>query len=173
MTSPIFGQYEIVPPKGFTNDIGHMVAMLDDLKGRITQRVQSLTLEQTDYLLDDQANRIGAMILHLAATEVYYQKYTFENRQLTTEEKQQWDVAQNLGDEGRKQLHGKPISYYLKIWNEVREETKRLMKSKDDDWFKKSNGSMTNHWAWYHVMEHQANHMGQITMIAKRARAVD
>ena len=27
---------------------------------------------------------------------------------------------------------------------------------------------MNNHWAWYHVMEHQANHMGQIRLIIKR-----
>lgn len=27
---------------------------------------------------------------------------------------------------------------------------------------------MNNHWAWYHVMEHQANQMGQIQMITKR-----
>ena len=27
---------------------------------------------------------------------------------------------------------------------------------------------MNNYWAWYHVMEHQANHMGQIRLILKR-----
>jgi uncharacterized damage-inducible protein DinB len=52
----------------------------------------------------------------------------------------------------------------------VREETKRLLKKKDDKWFKRKvgNGTMNNHWAWYHVMEHQSNHMGQIRLILKR-----
>ena len=27
---------------------------------------------------------------------------------------------------------------------------------------------MSNHWAWFHVMEHQANHMGQLALITKR-----
>ena len=66
----------------------------------------------------------------------------------------------------------KPITYYLGIWDEVREESLRLLKTKDDKWFAKNvkGSSMNNHWAWYHVMEHQANHMGQIRMILKRMK---
>ena len=76
----------------------------------------------------------------------------------------------SLGDEGRKKFVDIPISYYLDQWDEVREETKRLLKKKDDKWFKSKvgKGSMNNHWAWYHVMEHQSNHMGQIRLILKR-----
>lgn len=170
LSAPVLGQNVIEPPKGYTNDIGNMISMLDDLKSRITRIVSNLSQEQTDFLMDEDSNRIGAMILHLAATEVYYQKYTLENRQLNTEESNKWQVAQNLGEVGRQELVGKPISYYLDIWSEVREETKRLLKTKDDTWFKEKNRGMNNHWAWFHVMEHQANHMGQIVMISKRAR---
>lgn len=165
-----YGQQVIEPAKGYSNDIGNMVAMLDDLKERITSRVHNLSQEETDFLLDDDANRIGAMILHLAATEVYYQKYTFEERGLNEEESAKWDIAQNLGAKAREDLQGEPIAYYLDIWDKVREETKRLLKEKDDKWFKKNVRGLSNHWSWFHVMEHQANHMGQITMIAKRAR---
>lgn len=156
--------------KGFSPHIGVVISMLDDLKQRVTRSVRDLSQEETDFLLDENSNRIGAMILHLAATEKYYQVYTFEGRQLNAEESATWDVAQNLGDTGRAELVGKPISYYLDIWDEVRAETKRLLKTKDDKWFKSKVpfSSMNNHWAWYHVMEHQANHMGQIRMIIKR-----
>lgn len=165
-----FGQNTIEPPKGYTTQIGNIVSMLEDLKGRVTNSVSNLTLEETDFLLDENANRIGAMIFHLAATEKYYQVYTFENRGLNKVEKEKWDVAQNLGNTARNRIKDKPIGYYLDIWNEVRKETLRLLKTKDDNWFssKVSNGNMNNHWAWYHVMEHQANHMGQIRLILKR-----
>jgi len=163
-------QNTIESPRGYSNDIGNMVAMLDDLKARVTRNVKDLTQEQTDFLLDEEANRIGAMIMHLAATEVYYQKYTFEGRQMNAAENAKWNAAMRLGDIGRKELKDKPISYYLDIWTEVRTETKRLLKEKDDTWFKQKNGRMDHHWAWFHVMEHQANHMGQIVMISKRAR---
>ena len=82
-----FGQATISPAKGFDHDIGNMISMLENLRARIIRSVQDLNQEQTDFLLDDKANRIGAMIMHLAATEVYYQAYTFENREMNEEEK--------------------------------------------------------------------------------------
>ncbi|MBT8263398.1 MAG: DinB family protein [Bacteroidia bacterium] len=170
LTITASAQNTIKPLKGYSNDIGNMVAMLEDLRGRVTRSVANLSQDETDFLLDDKANRVGALILHLAATEKYYQVYTFENRSFNTEEQKQWEIALNLGDIARETIKGKPIRYYLDIWNEVRAETKALLKTKDDKWFKsRVNGSsMNNHWAWYHVMEHQANHMGQIRLITKR-----
>ncbi|MET2983823.1 DinB family protein [Aureibaculum conchae] len=159
----------IKAPKEYSTQIGNMVSMLEDLKSRVTRSVANLSQEETDFLLDDDANRIGALIYHLAATEKYYQLYTFENRGFNKEE-EKWDTALSLGGNAREVFKDKPISYYLKIWDEVRNETLRLLKTKDDKWFeanvKRSN--MNNHWAWYHVMEHQANHMGQIRLITKR-----
>lgn len=166
------GQNLIKPVKGYSPQIGTTVSMLEDLKRRVTNSVRNLSQEETDFLLDEEANRIGAMILHLAATEKYYQVYTFENRGYNSEEKKQWDTALNLGNQARNVLKNRPISDYLAIWDEVREETLALLKTKDDKWFKAKvkGSSMNNHWAWYHVMEHQANHMGQIRLIAKRAK---
>jgi uncharacterized damage-inducible protein DinB len=146
--------------------------MMDDLKVRVTSSVINLNESQTDFLFDDEANTIGAMILHLAATEKYYQILTFENRGFNKEESTEWNTALSLGDLGREKLIDKPMSYYLKIWDEVRKETKRLLKTKDDKWFnsKVKGVAMNNHWAWYHVMEHEANHMGQIRLILKRMK---
>ena len=163
-------QMVVKPPRGFTNDIGNMISMLDNLKGRVERHVVNLDQEGTDFLLDDNANSPGAIIYHLAATEAYYQVYTFEGRGFNSEEKMKWETALNLGEKARQEFKNKPIDFYLKIYDEVRANTKKLLKSKDDDWFKKKNENMSNHWAWFHVMEHQANHMGQLALITKRIR---
>jgi len=49
----------------------------------------------------------------------------------------------------------------------VRKEKASTFKNKDDKWLKDQvyNGNMNSHWAWYHIMEHEANHMGQIRLI--------
>lgn len=167
-TSYSFSQNEIKPPKGYTNDIGNMISMLDNLKQRVERNVVNLDQEGTDYLLDENANSPGAIIYHLAATEVYYQVYTFEGRSFKAEEKEKWETALNLGDKARKEFKDKPIQYYIDIFDEVRKKTKELLKTKDDEWFKKKIGNMSIHWAWFHVMEHQANHMGQLALISKR-----
>ncbi|NER18350.1 DinB family protein [Spongiivirga citrea] len=164
-------QYEIKSIEGYSPNIGVLITMLDDLKERVTSSVRDLNQEQTDFLLDDNANRIGAMIYHLAATEKYYQLYTFEGRQFNAEEQKTWGLALGLGESGRdsKLLKGKPIKYYLDIWDDVRADTKKMLKTKDDAWLNTKASRMNYHWAWYHVMEHQANHMGQIRLIQKRA----
>lgn len=168
ITSFSFSQSEIKPPKGYSNDIGNMISMLDNLKKRVERHVVNLDQEGTDFLLDEDSNSPGAIIYHLAATEAYYQVYTFEGRGFNAEEKEKWEMALNLGEKARKEFKNKPITYYTDLYDEVRKKTKKLLKSKDDDWFKTEIGNMSMHWAWFHVMEHQANHMGQLALITKR-----
>lgn len=169
MAHSVFSQ-KIKAPGGFDDQVGSLYSMMEDLRSRITNSVSELNQEQTDFLLDDQANRIGALIMHLAATEKYYQVYTFEGRDFNAEEKKIWEVPLGLGEKGREEIKGKPIQYYLDIWEDVRQETKKLLKSVDDKWLQESVGdtNMNNYWAWYHVMEHQSNHMGQIRLVIKR-----
>jgi len=167
--SLVNAQYEIKPEKGYTPLIGIMVDMLEEIKDRITEDIRDLDQEETDYLFDDKANSIGAIIMHLAGTEAYYQVETLEERTFTDEEGEFWGIATGLGAESRDQLKGKPIKYYLDLWDQVREKTLEGLKAKDDEWFAACiDESMNNHWAWFHILEHQANHMGQIAIVKKR-----
>ncbi|MCC1484730.1 mycothiol transferase [Winogradskyella immobilis] len=163
-----YAQYAIKPEKGYSQDIGNMISMLDNLKTRVENNVKDLDVKGTDFLLDENANSPGAIIYHLAATEAYYQVYTFEKRQFNKEEEAKWGTALSLGDKARAEFKDKPIQYYMDIYDEVRAKTKELLKTKDDKWFTKENGGLTNHFSWFHVMEHQANHMGQLALITKR-----
>ena len=101
-TSALFAQYEIKPPKGYTTEIGNMVSMLDNLKQRVERLVVDLDQEGTDFLIDENANSAGAIIYHLAATEAYYQAYTFEGRQFNKEEEKKWATALSLGGKSKK-----------------------------------------------------------------------
>ena len=76
--SLVNAQYEIKPKKGYTPQIGLMVDMLEDLKDRVTEITRDLDQVETDYLFDAKANSIGAIIMHLVATEAYCQVETLE-----------------------------------------------------------------------------------------------
>ena len=166
--------YTIKNLDGYTPQMGALVSMMDDLKGRVTSIVKDLDQEGTDFLLDDDANRIGALIFHLAATEKYYQEATFYDATMDTVEFAEWWTALRLGDEAREEFVGKPISFYLEKWDEARAKTKEVLKTKDDQWLLEPRDAWGDdieynyYWAWYHVMEHQANHMGQMALITKR-----
>ncbi len=166
----LHGQYKVVPAEGYTQQIGTMVFMMEDLKNRITEQVKDLSQEETDYLIDENANSIGAIIMHLAATEAYYQVETLEERTWNEEEIKFWMIGASLGDESRKKLKGKPIQYYLDLWGEVRAKSLEGLKEKDDAWFAAAeiDDQINNHFAWYHVMEHSANHMGQIALVKNK-----
>ena len=50
------------------------------MRRAIVEPVQGLTMAELDYLHDAKANTIGALLLHLAATERHYQIHTFEGK---------------------------------------------------------------------------------------------
>lgn len=162
-------QGELKSVEGYSPKIGEMVYMLEDLKNRITEQVKDLNQSETDFLYDKNANSIGALVMHLVSTESYYLTATLEGREWTKEEEKRLGIAGELNEKVKNILKGKPISYYLEFWDEVRKKTLEKLKTKDDVWFASNiEDGLNYHYIWYHVMEHSANHMGQIATIKNR-----
>lgn len=163
-------QRSITAEEGYTPQIGVLVAMLNDLSDRVERTVKDLSVEEVDYLLDENANSIGTLIMHLAATEKIYQVYTFEKREFNKEEEKEWQVAMSMGKKAQKKFKGNEVDEYLKVFKEVRAKTLEFLKDKADEWLTQNtfDGNMNHHWAWFHVMEHQSSHLGQILLLQKR-----
>ena len=51
--------------------------MLTWMQDAVVRPVQGMTKQDLDHLFDAHANSIGALLLHLAATETYHQMNTF------------------------------------------------------------------------------------------------
>lgn len=162
------------PKKGFTPLIGSMISMLDWVSNTVIQYNQRLTVDQLDYIHDEDSNSIGSLMMHVAATEVIYQDITFDNLEdFTPDNKSKWGVAMDLGEEARKKIKGHPLSYYKEAIDEVRTKTKNEMKKRDDQWLVAGDTKewdWNNYCKWFHVAEHYANHRGQMTWYAKRIK---
>lgn len=156
--------------EGASPQIGAMISMLEDLKDRVENTVKNMNKYEIDYLHDKEANRIGALVMHLAAAEAYYQVFTFENREFNVEEKKKWGLALDLDKGGRDEFKGQEVQYYLDLYNEVRAKTITELKKRDDAWFaeEQKRYGVTNQYCWFHVMEHQSSHLGQILFLKKR-----
>lgn len=170
---------DIIGPKpGYTPQVGTLVSMLTwmrDANG-VLSATKGLTQADLDYLFDKNANTIGALMLHLAATETYYGMHTFQGMKWGSwpdSVKKQWDAAMELGDAGRQQIKGHDRDYYVNILHEVREKTLAEFSKKDDAWLMTVDkewpwGPTNTYCKWFHVCEHEAHHTGQIAMIRKR-----
>jgi hypothetical protein len=148
--APVDGINVLGPKPGYTPQIGTLVSMLTWMRPAVTKPVKGITQANLDYLFDANANSIGALLLHLAATETLYQLMTFEGLEYEHFPKvwtERWDAAMNLGDAGRKK--------------------------RDDAWLMAVDpkwpwGPTNNYCKWFHVCEHESHHAGQIDLLLKR-----
>ena len=150
--------------------------MLTWMREAVLSFPKGLTQPDLDHLFDRNANTIGALLLHLAATETYYQMNTFDGMKWSSwsnEVKQKWDPAMDLGDAGRKSIKGHNLDYYLNILKETREKSLAEFKKRDDVWLMTVDktwgwGPTDNYCKWFHVCEHESHHSGQIAFLKKR-----
>ena len=166
------------PSPGYAPQLGNFISELTWMReaNGVISATKNLTTADLDHLIDPNANTIGALMLHLAATETYYQLNTFEGKKWDTwpdSVKQQWDAAMNLGDAGRKTIKGHDRVYYLNILQETRSKTLAEFRKRDDAWFMAVDkdwpwGPTNNYCKWFHVCEHEAHHTGQIAFLRKR-----
>lgn len=178
-TSPAVTDPNVLGPRpGYSPQIGSFISMLTWMRERngILSATKDLKQADLDYLFDANANTIGALMLHLAATETYYQMNTFEGMKWdswSSEVKKKWDAAMDLGDAGRKTIKGHDRDYYVDILREVREKTLAEFRKRDDAWMLAIDkdfpwGPTNNLCTWFHVCEHEAHHTGQVALLRKR-----
>ncbi len=166
----------IGPKKGYSPQIGTLVSMMAWMRMVVLSSVKGMSQKDLDYLFDPNANTIGSLLLHLAATDRFYYVNTFEGKamkDIPESFKEQWGMAMELGEPARKGIKGHPLDYYLEALNEAREKTLAEFSKRDDEWLLTVDktwgwGPTNNYCKWFHVCEHESNHNGQIKFLKKR-----
>ncbi len=163
------------PMPGYSPQIGTLVSMLHLTRIQVLENTKGMSPSDLDFLLDGKANTIGALLLHLAATDHYYQLNTFGGMKWDSwsdDEKKKWDVPMNLGEPARKAVKGHSLDFYLNTLNEVREKALAEFKKRDDQWLatmvNEGDFKANNYAKWFHVAEHESNHDGQIKFLKSR-----
>jgi hypothetical protein len=149
------------------------------MRAVVLTRLHDLTQEDLDWLPSPDGNTIGALLLHLAATETYYQFHTFDGLPRPTtspETKKRFGPAMRLGDLGRRLIREHDLRFYVDTLREVRGRTLEELKKRDDRWLM----SVDENWfwgptnplcKWFHVCEHESHHLGQIDLHLKALRS--
>jgi uncharacterized damage-inducible protein DinB len=165
--------YLITDHEGYSPQISRLLSMMNYARLTTLNTVKGLSRNQLDYLHDSECNSIGGLLSHIAAVEFGYQILTFEKREFTEEELNQWRPALDLGDLGRQNIKGKDLDYYINLIDKVRQKTLEEFKKRNDEWLNEEtsfwgNKQANNYFKWFHVFEDEINHRGQMRWIKKR-----
>lgn len=133
--------------------------------------VSDLSVKELDYLVNEEANSIGMLLAHMVSVEKAYQIETFESG-LTEEDVHPLNPALELGNAAREQIRGHSIEYYMEQLEQTREKTIEMFQSLPDSWLFEqapfwSGKPANNYFKWFHVLEDEINHRGQIRIIKK------
>lgn len=164
--------YTIKQREGFDGKIGELVSMLEYSRKVLLEDINDLSQSDLDFVAYKDANSIGSLLMHIASIDFVHQVITFEKRDLNKDEYSRWESALFLGEKARDEIQNQSLGYYLGVLFETREKTLSLLSFKYEQWLfeenKWDNGvSHNNFWLWYHVMEDEINHRGQIRLIKR------
>jgi len=177
--APVFADNDINvlgPREGYSPHIGTLVSMMNWMRPAVLRATKGMTTEQLDFLLDDKANTIGALMYHLAATDAFYYEHTFKGKEwgkFDPDVMKKFGTAMELGPTARASIKGNNLDFYLSLLEETRERTLAAFRKRDDAWLLAVDpkwywGPTNNYCKWFHVCEHESHHTGQISLIAGR-----
>jgi uncharacterized damage-inducible protein DinB len=135
--------------------------------------VAGLGLAELDHQHDPGANPIGALLAHVAAVEWAYAAGTLEGGPAAAAWAA-WGPLLRLGPAAWAAARGRPLDEHLARLAAVRERTLAGLRSVDDGWLERPprlpwlREPATHLWAWYHVMEDELNHRGQVRWLRSR-----
>ncbi len=167
--------YRIAPEAPYTPHIGALVDMLAYTRLMTVEAVRGLSVEELDAVPPGFTNSIGMLLAHIAATDRIYQSLSFEGVDPIHEDRPEYRPylgAMTFGELGER-VRGRSLQDLLDQLAEVRAVTLAELARRDDDWLASPapNSRMNQHWAWFHVMEDEVSHRGQMRVLRKALTA--
>lgn len=176
----------LTPAPGYTPLVGALVAMLTYTRATTLAAVDGLTTEQLDHRHDAAANPIGALLAHVAAIEWAYLTATLDVGDpasaagaaavaTASAEWATWGPLIRLGPDAWTAARGVSLDEHVARLGEIRARTLDRLRAVDDAWLEGEvalpwlrGEPATRLWMWYHVMEDELNHRGQMRWLRGR-----
>lgn len=123
--------------EGLSLEFSKLVSMMNYTRVTTLEEVKGLSVDELDFLYDENANSIGMLLEHMAAVEKGYQIESFQGRNVTDEEISNLNPGLDLGNAAREKIRGKSIDFYVSQLAEVRNTTIETFKTLPDEWLYK------------------------------------
>jgi uncharacterized damage-inducible protein DinB len=165
--------FTLVKDRDLSPRVALWFSMMQDVHKWLLQMIESLSDEEIDYTPDERKiETIGTLLPHIAGVEWGWIFGDIDGKEV---EHEKWKHAFALSpDVDVPQLKGQGKEFYLNRLSEVRDEVyQRLNRMQNDDLDKlvTSEGKKFSiEWILYHLIEHEAIHVGQISVLSRMFR---
>lgn len=166
------------PMPGYTPQIGRYVAQLTEVRRDLKEQLAGLSLAQLDWHPDAHTESIGTLLLHIEAVE-----WSWMHQDIfgvaDADFPGSWDEAMPIRV-GAEQVSGRPLAEYLERLDLTRELTLEILRRFTDADLPRLVGEAepppgreprselyTIDWIIWHVIEHEATHVGQIELLRR------
>ena len=153
--------------------IGHWLGQFLEVRNNLLDLLEKIPEEAIDFTPDERKiESIGTLLFHIAAIEWSWIFEDIDGKEFKEEE---WKYAFALRPSVNiPQLTGKEKNYYIQKITRVREDViTRIQQMNDKDLDRiiiVDKRSVTIEWILYHIIEHEAIHLGQINLIYRLYR---
>jgi uncharacterized damage-inducible protein DinB len=160
--------------EGFSPAIGFFVSGMEEVREQLQQAVKGMTERQLCLRAVPGAHSIAGLVLHIGEAEWWWMQCNVFGHKLTREDRQAtyWDA---LKDPERFESKLYSAQFCLDEIAKVRRQTRELLASfKDEDLERtisfERRGETHEHslrWILHHLIDHEAQHKGQILMLKR------
>ena len=150
-------------------------SFLTEVRKYLHKMIADVDNEMVDYTPNERTiETIGTLLLHIAGVEWSWIIADIEGKEVPYEE---WKHAYALSkDVDIPQLIGKGIQFYRdkldRVRNEVFEKLKEFTDADLDRIVEIEGKKFSIEWILYHVLEHEAMHLGQISLLKRMYKLV-
>ncbi len=170
---------DLKPIAGFPIQIGYYLSGMEEVRAQLREAAADLTNAEVSAKLMPNTHSIGQLILHCAEAEWWWIQAVAAEKELNQEEARReayWDVL--LDTEFASKNYS--AQFCIDELDRVSGSGKKILARMTDDdleryfgWEKEDGTRFENslRWILHHLIDHEAQHKGQILMIKRLLRA--
>jgi uncharacterized damage-inducible protein DinB len=156
-------------------EIGRALWRLEDARQRTMQRLEGLEPALIDWATPESGNSIGSILYHMAAIEADY-LYADTLEQPFPEAVIAMFPYEVREENGRlTPVRGYPLGWYLSRLADVRRRVLEAFQAMDLAEYQRVRqldyADITPEWTLHHLMQHEAEHRGELAALRARAEA--
>ncbi len=171
-------RHVLVPHPGLSSGIGYYLSGMEEVRDQLRQAVSGIDNEHLGRPAFLGAHSIGALVLHIGEAEWWWMTCNVSGHQLTDEDRAApyWDVLEDPDGFIKK---GFSAEFCFQELDKIRNQTRDVLFTFDDSDLEKEfhferngkNYEYSLRWILHHLIDHEAQHKGQILML-KRLMAI-